>query len=706
MLVALTPAEGSATADDPRMATPALIEADVRVGLLSRAAADLLLARAFHQPHLLPDRYVSEAPWEGTLLLLQLRHRVARMPRGHDRSAIETALSHNDCDGPGGDGTGDAGFVTDDTSSVFRIYHDGTFTGGLTLADYRTALDTSWAAEVDTFDWPQPPDSLGLPVDKEYFVRIEPMASGLAGYVSGVGDHAGFVGNNPNTAWNDDDAWASCMVLSDDFAGSGPTPLDAMQATAAHELNHSIQMGIGVLSIDGKEADPIFVEGGATWMEQQVFPAVESTHFFLWPDWNEDMGDYDGDPLAGGGWGEYAYWVIFQGLTERFGTGSGGAEDVMQGFWEESSKETRHNLTALAKAMTDAGVPLATAYHDVAIAAVFMKTCGGGYALPHCFADAAGYEAFATRLDHDPDGDVAAVGGDFDGTVPDNYALDWVTLPSAGGPYNLRLSNTSAGGLFRISVACDTGPGIATEAFPGDVPAGGEATLEGFDPIAAGCDGDPVAVVTNVKQTTANPATSTARTYTLEVFGGQAPRCPAPLDVLPGNHVVGTAAAETLVGSTGADVLCGLGGNDTLKGDLGSDVLSGGAGNDVLQPAGGTDDVTGGTGSDTLAYPTGAAVTVNLSTGVATGQGADDVATVEKVTGTPLADTLTGNAGANTLSGLGGNDDLNGLAGADSLLGGAGADDLNGGPGNDTLNGGAGADDCVAGGGSDSFVSC
>ena len=45
-------------------------------------------------------------------------------------------------------------------------------------------------------------------------------------------------------------------------------------------------------------------------------------------------------------------------------------------------------LTALNQALGQKGSSLAAAYHDYAIAAKLMRTCGGGYVLPFCFEEA------------------------------------------------------------------------------------------------------------------------------------------------------------------------------------------------------------------------------------------------------------------------------------------------------------------------------
>ena len=80
--------------------------------------------------------------------------------------------------------------------------------------------------------------------------------------------------------------------------------------------------------------DDVFVEGGATWMEDEVHDAADDNHYYLWPLFRQSLGDYDGSP--------YPYWITFRGFTERYGTGSaGGSEQVMQDFWELTSQNAK-----------------------------------------------------------------------------------------------------------------------------------------------------------------------------------------------------------------------------------------------------------------------------------------------------------------------------------------------------------------------------
>ena len=144
-------------------------------------------------------------------------------------------------------------------------------------------------------------------------------AGGLYGFVTGT--HYAAHRNNPATPWNEHDAVASCMVLNQNFGPFPGTPTNAMRATVAHEFNHSIQFGYGALSGFGN-VDDVFVEGGATWMEDEVFDTSNDNYNYLWPSFTTPMGKYAKFP--------YPYWIVFRAMTERFGTGTanGGMHDL------------------------------------------------------------------------------------------------------------------------------------------------------------------------------------------------------------------------------------------------------------------------------------------------------------------------------------------------------------------------------------------
>ncbi|MEJ7766090.1 MAG: hypothetical protein WKF86_11390, partial [Acidimicrobiales bacterium] len=450
--------------------------------------------------------------WSGTLPLLRLRERVAAEPATplRARTAEAIAAASTSCS------TSSTTLPTESTSTNFHLSY-ATIGGGLTPTDYLSALETSRSTQVTSFGWAAPPTfTRPTPIGTRYTVRADALSGGLYGFVSTIGTGAGFFGDNPNTPWNEGDSFATCMVLNRDFTPFPGTALQALRATAAHEFNHSIQFGYGALT-GGNVPDDALVEAASTWMEDEVFDTANDNYTYLWPDFRESLGDYDANPAD-----QYGLWLMLRGLTERFGTGvAGGGEQVMQDFWEATSRNTHNNLSALAFGLTNKGVSLADAYHDFAIAAGFMKTCGGGYGLPHCFEEAG---AYLNQVGAMPptNGSIFTPGGSFTSTVEDDYGLAWVSLP-AGSTYSVTLDNPS-GGQLRGTVVCDTGTGLRRTALPALVGGGESTTLSSLSSV--GCS-RTLAVITNQQQAADNPDESPKRTFTLRTSLVTAPPQPA-----------------------------------------------------------------------------------------------------------------------------------------------------------------------------------
>lgn len=477
----------------PTATTPDLIAQAQARGDIDALTADLYLAYALFSPAELPAAYRSTTPWSGTLPLRDLAQRNRYRAESTTAVAI-TQLVASACS------SSNSTLPSTTTSAYFWIEHGATT--GLTISDYATSLDAAWTKEVIQFGWAAPPVlPSNPPPGNRYHVRIDNLGGGLYGYVSSGGDHAGYVGNNPNTLWPDQSAYATCMVLNSDYTPFPGSAQQALDATTAHEFNHSIQFGLGALSAGSFTPDDAFVEGGATWMEDEAFDNADDNYNYLWPEFDQCMGQYTASP--------YPYWITFRGLTERFGTNTPGAgEQIMQDFWEITSRRQAHNLDALNLALTNRGTNLANAFHDYAIAVKFSKSCGGGYSLPHCFEEGANYVASSgLPAVHKA---IASVGGSASGTVQDHYAINWVSLPTTTS-YTATLQNTSGGGALRASLVCDTGSSLQVTPFSQVAGSGQTAVAaRGTTPCTS-----IVAVITNQAQSSANPSSCTAHSYTL-----------------------------------------------------------------------------------------------------------------------------------------------------------------------------------------------
>jgi hypothetical protein len=484
---------GTAEANAP---TPVLLERAVARGELARAEADRYLVLALTEPDLLPVAYRSDVPWEGTTWLLAVRRRLEAMPPSPDRAALRQAIAPLDnCDGLG------AGSMETDTAH-FHVHHPPPGTTDPPIANYFTSLETTWSKEVDAYGWAAPP----LPGTNRYLVVVAPI-----GPVFGFVVPTAVAGDNPNTSWNDRDAFRSCMVLNSNFSAFPPSnSQQALDSTTAHEFNHSIQFGYGALSGGTTDPDYAFVEGMATWMEDEVFDDANDNYRYLWPDLTDEMGEYRNNSATGN---PYGYWAVWRALVERFGAGvPGGGEDVIQRFWELTSQEQAHNLDAMHRALAARGVSLADAFLDAGVALRFNRACGGGYAVPYCLEEGPFY--VGARGPAPIHRQISGVGGSASGQLLDNYSLHHIALPAPASPFQVRLRNSAQSGRLMAAVACDTGAALRVAEFRRVAGPGRTVILKQFD--TTGCVAT-AAVVANVHRTADNPSSSEARSYQLTV---------------------------------------------------------------------------------------------------------------------------------------------------------------------------------------------
>ena len=314
------PAGGTESEDGPgpsfvEPTTPQLIEAAVAAGELDRATADVHLAHAFAAYDEVPARFRSDAPWDGTLTLLKLQNRLASMPPSSARTEITESVQG----GPGGPSTATCSSSTAPHTTTFSSTHFyvayTTISGGLTIDDYIASLETAWTTEVDRFGWAAPPahaDEARRRAERKYHVGSQNLGAGLYGFVSSVGTGAGFVGNNPQHAWNDADAYAVVHGASTPTTRASPgTPQRALDATTAHEFNHSIQFGYGAPRRRQRRPTTSSSRAARRGWRTRSSTTPNDNYNYLWPVFENDMGDYDGSP--------YPYWITLRGLTERYG---------------------------------------------------------------------------------------------------------------------------------------------------------------------------------------------------------------------------------------------------------------------------------------------------------------------------------------------------------------------------------------------------
>ena len=292
-------AQAKANAQESQeLSTPDLIFQALKTGQIDQATANLYLAYSLSHYELLPPEYRSNIRADGTMVLLYLSQQLKAGEAQSFTQEVTQLLQAGAC------GSSSAALPNVYNSTHFYIEY-GTIGGGLTITQYAASLEAAWNKEVTTFGWAAPPVlASNPPLGNRYHVRID-NALPYVGYVTGNGVHAGFVGNNPNTAWSDVDALATCMVLHNNMSGFGSPAQQLLDATVAHEFNHSLQFGYGAwIDSNMNLLAPVFIEGGATWMEDEVLDNANDNYFFLWPDFKMPMGNYTASP--------YPYWITFR----------------------------------------------------------------------------------------------------------------------------------------------------------------------------------------------------------------------------------------------------------------------------------------------------------------------------------------------------------------------------------------------------------
>ncbi|MDQ3740744.1 MAG: hypothetical protein M3389_07345, partial [Actinomycetota bacterium] len=481
--------------------TSVLIDRALQRGEIGDGQGALYRLQAVEDATRLPRHLRGDGtPEDGTLFILQaqqalrdgdiespaMRERVREELTVQRRAAGETCWNSNRT------------LTHEHQTDHFRIEYVPSELGGVAIDQYGESLEHAWERHIDEFLWARPPIKPGSPARLHVRLDDTVLGANILGLVTNGGTHAGAVGDNPATPWDDVDANATCMVLRasyDSLGGEGQ-----MRATSHHEFHHMVQYGMGSVFGPGA-AEANFIEGGAKWIEDELVDEPNAVHGYFHSDLRYPMGEYQPWP--------YAYWAIFRAMTERYGTTvAGGAEDVMQRFWEKTSQGTAQ-LVAMEEAIAAEGTTLAAAFHDAAVMARLITPCSGDYLLaaPLCFEEGAGILArLASTGPRDPriaDGSLP-IDQNLNSSVFDHYASRVIGLPEGSAPYRVSFGNSGGSSDYRATVACDTESTLRTFALGGALRPG-EAGTAVVDP--AGCP-EVVAVVSNAHVTTGDPEPS------------------------------------------------------------------------------------------------------------------------------------------------------------------------------------------------------
>ncbi|HEY7195558.1 MAG TPA: MXAN_6640 family putative metalloprotease [Gaiellaceae bacterium] len=154
-------------------------------------------------------------------------------------------------------------------------------------------------------------------------------------------------------------------VLDNDFAQAqfpGVHGLPALEVTAAHEFFHAVQFGY-----DAWE-DTWLMEGTATWIEDEVYDAVDDNRRFLAmsPLTQPEVSlDVNLPPY------HYGAWIFWRYLSERYG------DSIVRDVWRLAGAEPDgglYSLQAAVAAEAARGSDFASTFADFAVANRLVKT--------------------------------------------------------------------------------------------------------------------------------------------------------------------------------------------------------------------------------------------------------------------------------------------------------------------------------------------
>ncbi len=336
-----TSASTSAAAGRDRSHTP-----------VTRGQAEALLERAKARLH--PDaprngRRLGHGPSTELTTTLVALSRARSALSGADRQEAERILARP-TDGAQGD-IAKYGSVRERTpycppGSAFCIHYVASGTNAVSLADANgdkvpdyvatvaRTMDHVYATEVGRLGYRAPLSDAatakagtGNPDDRIDIYLAQLGNAGVYGYCAPEGDPAV------------SDQLPGYCVLDNNYAYGeygARNPLLPLQVTAAHEFFHAIQFGYDV------NEDLWFMEGTATWVEDEVYDSVNDNLQYLWDSpLRYPSRSVDYSP----GLHPYGSWLFFRYAAEFLGD-----PGVVRAFWEAaepSGTQNRYSLEAI-----------------------------------------------------------------------------------------------------------------------------------------------------------------------------------------------------------------------------------------------------------------------------------------------------------------------------------------------------------------------
>lgn len=154
------------------------------------------------------------------------------------------------------------------------------------------------------------------------------------------------------------DVWAYCALDNDYRAGQFPTntPIENMQVTAAHEYFHAVQY-----AYDFAE-DGWILESTATWVEDEMFDAVNDNRNYLRPNSPLAAPTVPLDTFHAPSGFHYGTWIWWRYLTEKFTAQTGGLPKLVLDVWKRldgaAGGPDQYSTQGLAQVLGNRGTTL------------------------------------------------------------------------------------------------------------------------------------------------------------------------------------------------------------------------------------------------------------------------------------------------------------------------------------------------------------
>lgn len=240
-----------------------------------------------------------------------------------------------------------------DTNAVSTIDYNGNGTPDY-VETLMYFLEEIWNYEILTMGYYPPPSDGTAGGDDKYDIYLAKISAW------GMCSPETMIGNNPNSPFNEVNAWTSFVVIRNNFQSYEWSEASILKNTAAHEYYHSIQNGYDAW-------EPLWIkEATATWCEDEVYDDENInlrwlTYWFDRPWIPLDANDSEH-------W--YGSWIFFKYLSESVN------RDLIRTIWEKAilyidSLNTNKSFEAIDDALSTVGTTFKSVFEGFTTANFF-----------------------------------------------------------------------------------------------------------------------------------------------------------------------------------------------------------------------------------------------------------------------------------------------------------------------------------------------